>query len=549
MFFYLDWSLEDTEALIAAVMEYCGDDDKSRMPTLRAAYRRGAEGKKISGAGVLRKQLNNDALVDKLLELAGSATVNLLQEYNDKYAVTMLRGKFRIAKTDVPPGEVPVFYQKEDFLNRMQADYSDVVNEKTGKAVPKSSLWLTNPRRRTYDAADFMPGVEEAHNVLNLWTGWAAPPLPPVRGKKAIDEGCEAWLELLRDVICGGDADLSRWLEHWFANILREPADKSMTAVVIIGQEGAGKSLLLDYFGKILGQSYVIVKSDRHLVGNFNSHMGGALLLHSEEALYGGDKKHAGIIRDLITGTSHLLELKGVDPVKVRNYIRLVLTSNEIYAAPAKPGDRRYTVINMDKRMISSDLIERVLKERDNDGPSALHRYLISMDYDRRLPRVNCKNDSLLTLKSYNMNATETWWYDTLSSGQILPDYLGWATRPEKENWPPVVSSVALHASLTISMRDRGSRSMVPSAVMLAFHLDQFTGAKLRRAQRTYANPLIEDAPPITRHMGASQSSIVNMPSLAICREAFESYLGQAIEWPEAEPPQPPREKKPHEKY
>lgn len=99
LLFYLDWTEDEVVEIIEAVMEYSEDDDKSRIPTVRATFRRGAAGKKISGAGVLRKQLNNDAVVDRLLEWAGSVTVNLLQEYNDRYATVAVEGKFRIAAT------------------------------------------------------------------------------------------------------------------------------------------------------------------------------------------------------------------------------------------------------------------------------------------------------------------------------------------------------------------------------------------------------------------------------------------------------------------
>ncbi len=538
LFYYLEWPVDDVVDLISAVMEYCGDDDKSRIPTIRAAYKRGEAGKKISGAGVLRKQLKDDALVDRILEWAGSPTINLLTEYNERFAVVSLRGKFRIAETDVPPGDAPVFFQKDDFINLVATDYSGQVTDK-GAPIPKSKLWLANPRRRAYRGADFMPGVEESGAILNLWTGWA---VPPAEGT------CDAWLELLADVICGGDAGLTSWMLHWFANIVREPRDKSLTAPVIVGVEGAGKSLLLGYFGRILGPQYVTVTKEDHVYGKFNALQGNCLLLHSEEALYGGDKKHAGIIRSLITDTHHVFEQKGIDAVQVRNYLRLVLTSNDIYAAPAKPGDRRYTVVDMGERKADAALVELVLSELAGDGPAALHRYLLDMDYDPAIPRTNVKNDGLLALKQINMNPVESWWHDTLSGGAVLPDYLCWATVPEKIDWPEQVSSVALHASLTVKMRDRGQRG-VPSLTALMFQLDKFLGIKTRQQQVEYQNPLSDEAPILVKQMSGRQSTILNMPNLVDSRRAFERLMGQQFDWPEAEKKRAPRKEQPHERY
>lgn len=526
LLFYLEWALEEIEELITAVMEYAEDDDKSRIATVRVTYRRGENGKKITGAGVLRKQLKNDTVVDRVLELAGSPIINLLNEYNDRFAVVSLKGKFRIADTDVAPGDPPVFYQKDDWLNLMGTDYSDVVNDK-GVPVPKARLWLSNSRRRTYMGADFMPGVEDTDRTLNLWTGWSVEPVPG---------DCSAWLELLRTVVCGDNEPLYTWMLHWFANILREPMNKSLTAPVVIGIEGAGKSLLLGYFGKILGKSYVTVTNEEHIYGRFNNHLGSALLLHSEEALYGGEKKHASIIRSLITDEVRMFEQKGIDAQQVRNYLRLILTSNDIHAAPARAGDRRYTVIDMHERKASNELIQRVLDELHSNGPAHLFHYFKNMEYDPRIPRTNVKTDSLLAIKSLNMSPLENWWHDVLMSGSILPDYLNWATKPEKEYWPETVSSVALHVALTVYMREHGQRN-IPNHTALAYNLNKLTGTVLKRSQRSFDNPLIEDAPQIVRQMNERQSAIINMPTLGQCREAFEKHLGQQIDWPEEPAP------------
>src|SRR5690606_24577819 len=143
------------------------------------------------------------------------------------------------------PGDPPIFLLKDDFINSTSTDFASIKTDK-GKPIPKSRLWLANPKRRQYRNIDFLPGVEGGTDTLNLWTGWGVQPV-------AKKDGCKHWLHLLKETICGGDEELNNWMLHWLANIVREPMDKSMTAPVIIGPEGAGKSLMLGYFGKILG--------------------------------------------------------------------------------------------------------------------------------------------------------------------------------------------------------------------------------------------------------------------------------------------------------
>lgn len=546
----LEWTEDEVEQLIRAVMEYTGAADKSRIPTVHLTFRRFAAGRPVAGSGKLRKFVNDDALVDRLLELAGSPNANLVSEYNERWACVSLEGRFRIADLDVPPGTPPIFYLKDDFLNQTATDYSEMVNA-AGNQISKGKAWLSSQRRRSYRTADFIPGDDDPDGVLNLWTGWAVPPLTVKQAGRArlstAAAQCAGWLELLRDVICGGDENLNNWMLHWFANILREPMDKPLTAPVMIGVEGAGKSLLLAYFGAILGDGYVVITNEEHIYGRFNSHLGSCLLLHSEEALYGGEKKHAGIIRSLITDKTRMYERKGIDARQVKNYLRLILTSNEVYAAPAKAGDRRYTVIDMRDRKLSNELRDKVLKELNGSGPAALHRYLIEMDYDPAVPRTNVKNDALMALKGINLPPLEAWWLEVLMTGQILPDYLNWAMMTAEgddwRDWAEIVSSRALHVYMTIVLKERGARS-IPNDTMLAFQLDKFTGTKLRRGQRDYVNPALEFYPQVVKQLGMRQSSILNLPDLKTCRDAFERHLGQRIEWPEDKPPRKP---KPHE--
>lgn len=540
LLYYLDWPLEDVEELISAVMEYNDDTDKSRLPTVRAAFKRGQAGKKITGAGVLRKQLHNDVVVDKLLEWAGSSTVNILQEYNDRFACVTVEGKFRIASVDTNPGECPIFYAKDDWLNKVGTDYTDVEVDGKIKTVPKGQVWLRSPRRRSYEQVDFRPGEEDDGVTLNLWGGWVIQP-----DKAAYEAGgCDGFLELVYSIICGEDGDLAIWLMNWLANIIQAPMQKSMTAPVIIGREGAGKSLMVAYFGAILGPAYTVVTQDKHLIGSFNRHLAGTLLLHSEEALYGGDRKHASVIRSLITDEFRMFEQKGLDAKKVKNFLRLIMLSNLPHAAPAMPGDRRYTVIDMGKRKAHDKLIERVIAEKQSTGPAALFHYLLhEFNYDHKMATKNIKNDNLSEMKTHNLTPLEAWWMEVLMSGALLPDRLAWAQVPAKQNWPSVVGQPALYAAMETSLKARGARA-IPHMVSFGHHLSRMMGCELFRGQRTYCNELVGELgiPQAWGLLANRQLSFVSFPTLDECRKGFDSYTGQNIKWPAQDAEQPGEE-------
>lgn len=535
MLFYLDWSVEEAEDLIAAVMDYTNDTDKSRLPTVRATYKRGEAGKKVSGAGVLRKQLKNDAVIDRLLDWAGSPTINLLQEYNDRYAVVSIEGKFRVAFTDTDAGQPPVFFMKNDWLDMVSTDYTEITVDDKVKIVPKGVLWLRSARRRSYASVDFVPGAEDDGRVLNLWGGWAIEPSEQAYR----DGGCDGFLDLLFDVICGGDGDLAVWLMNWFANIVHEPMRKSMTAPVLIGPEGAGKSLMVGYFGEILGPAYTVVTQDKHVVGAFNKHLASTLLLHSEEALYGGERKHANIIRSLITDEFRMFEQKNIDAKRVKNFLRLILLSNLPNAAPAMPGDRRYTVFDMGKRKAPDSLIKKVLREKDSTGPAALFHYLLhEFDYNHDMARTNIKNDSLIEMKTHNMAPLEGWWFEVLMSGQLLPDRLAWAQKPDKTvMWPSVIGAPALHAAMEVAMRARNIRHVAHDASFRQ-HMARMTGRTFVFAQKSFSNELVGEigVPQNWTLLSNRQLAITNFPTLQECRDGFVRHIGQEIDWPEIEP-------------
>ena len=89
--------------------------------------------------------------------------------------------------------------------------------------------------------------------------------------------------------------------------------------------------------GALLGRHYEIVSDPRYITGQFNSHMAGLLLIHADEAFWAGDKRAEGKLKNLVTGLTHQLEFKNVDPISLRNHIRLFVTGNREWLVPAVP--------------------------------------------------------------------------------------------------------------------------------------------------------------------------------------------------------------------
>jgi hypothetical protein len=545
MFYYYKWSLPEAEQFIDAVMGFTRDDDKSRLQTLRSTYKKGEAGRKIVGAGALRRLLEDDRLVDRFLAWFGSSSANVLQEYNERFAACMVAGKFRVARTDVEPGTTVELIRKDDFIDGYGTDY---VAGDEGKPRSKAKTWLAHPKRRFYAKAEFFPGLSEEEtpeDTLNLWTGWAVAP--------NADAACDAWLDLLWYVICGGDRQLYDWLLNWLAHLVQHPRNKAHTCPVIIGKPGAGKGMLFSYLRAILGAAYVHVSQEDHIHGKFNAHMGTCKLLHSDEALRPSDKKHRGVIKSLIGDDIRMHEQKGIDAKPMANHLCMAITSNYAEAAPVEDQDRRFTVIDMGDRKIDGELRRRLLAERENGGPAALLHLLLTMGCDDDLARINIKNAAHLEQMIGAMPPLEAWWYDKLQEGTLLPDYLRWASKPNADgadDWPEVFGLKAVHYDMAQALR--GKRTAIPNEQQFKAKLAKFCGVKRWKAgsRPQYDKPIIDkdsDQPQELRKMDARQRSIVDMPPLAQCRKAFETFLGRAVEWPSAEDDVPEMVKRPSE--
>src|SRR5690606_8158768 len=118
-------------------------------------------------------------------------------------------------------------------------------------------------------------------------------------------------------------------------------------AVVMRGGRGTGKSFFAKMFGRLFGRHFLQVANSQHLVGNFNAHLRDSVVVFGDEAFYAGDKKHESILKTLVTEENIVIEGKGVDAEPSRNYVHLILASNDEWVVPAGLDERRFFVIEM----------------------------------------------------------------------------------------------------------------------------------------------------------------------------------------------------------
>lgn len=387
------------------------------------------------------------------------------------------------------------------------------------KTVTWATRWLGSRNRRQYDGVEFHPDAhpdpEEAGGTpgfFNLWRGWACHPRRG--GSYAV------FRDHLLNNVCGGDQALYRWVFGFFAHLFQRPRERIGVALVLRGGQGSGKTKVGEVMGSLIPAHYFLVDSDRYLTGNFNAHMASCLLLQADEAVWAGNKQAEGRLKGLVTSAEQMIESKGIDPIRLRNYVRVVMTSNEDWVVPAGKDERRFCVLDVDPRCAQdSGYFAELDAELNAGGREALLHDLLTFDLKSVDLRHIPKTGALLEQKIHSLDPVDAWWLDRLMAG---------APTRRMSEWPELIWTDLLLNDFFDASDRRGVRHKSAETVL---------GARLKKlVPRLLRVRRYWDTPDGERRVWCYQ-----LPSLSICRAAFERAVKQSVAWddPENEPEAP----------
>jgi hypothetical protein len=368
------------------------------------------------------------------------------------------------------------------------------------KIVLLGDYWMGHRQRRQYDGIEFAPPRTTVHaGHYNLWQGFAV---------ESREGDCSKFLAHLKDNAARGDENTYRWIVGWWAQIFQQPSIKMETALVIRGPFGAGKTKIGKVIGSLIGEHYLLVASPRYITGQFNSHMASLLVLHADEAFWAGDKASVGTLRDLVSGDHHMLEYKNVDPINIKNFIRLYVSGNPEWVVPAGFKERRWAVFDIGEDHIQDKpYFAAIDHEMDNGGREALLHYLINFDLSQVDLRTIPQTAALLHQQIETMTTEQTWWFETLRKGVLPP-------RPGGVDEPGVCQRDDLFEWYITHARIQGA-SHRSTETKIGMFLNKQLGVKLqyRRGSRP------------------QRIHYYKLPSLKDCRELFSKELGQPVDW------------------
>lgn len=433
-------------------------------------------------------------------------------ELNKEYSFVIAGGGSHILwQTTGPKGEYRLEHLAIQAFHQKLASQMLMLDSGQNKSL--SELWMKSKERKSYDGICFMPGLKAPERFYNLWRGFAVEPAtqetkPTPEAKQSL----EMFLSHARENVCRGDPRLYKWLMGFFAHLVQKPWEKPLVALVFRGGKGVGKNALIDRIGHLLGSHYLLSSNRRYLVGNFNGFLENLLLFTLDEAFWSGDKQAEGVLKDLITGKTHVIEHKGKETYSVDNCTRVVIIGNEDWLVPATQDERRFAVFDVgDAKKQNRNFFKTMREGMERGGDALLLRFLL--DYDLTGIDLNQapQTQGLMDQKIASLDPFHQWWFECLIEGKLVSGDFGgeWAVEVDKERFRQAYRRY---------VRERNIRGRISQ-------------------DRTLGRMLSSCLPSVDasgkKKEGSERINIYRFPVLEQARKEWETYIGHEVEWDE----------------
>lgn len=356
----------------------------------------------------LKKKNNSDKYTD------------IIDDLNSEYAVTWVGNKCMILKEEIDPRTKcrDIQFTSDTDLRKYHANETIPNPEDPDKEMCIIDYWWKHPDRRQYKKVVFEPG-RKTPGEYNLWSGF---PIKPVKGDWSL------FREHIRNIIVNGKEDEFHWVMGWLARILQNPGGKRPgTSIVLRGNRGTGKGIFVNFLGELLGNHYLQLAQQSHLLGKFNYHLKNKILVFADEGFWAGDKQSEGAIKNMITEPALVIEQKGRDAITVRNCINLIIASNNEWVVPAGLEERRFYVADVSSdKMQDHEYFEAIVDQMKNGGLEAMLYDLLQWEYDIKTLRQAPKTSALLDQIKNTMGEAKKFWYERLEEGTMSVDHVDW---------------------------------------------------------------------------------------------------------------------------
>lgn len=425
-----------------------------------------------------------------------------VDQLNEKYAL-LVHGGVRILSEENIDGELRVDHLSVQAFHDIEANNLISIEDKT---IAVSKMWMKSKKRRQYAGIVFAPQGANP-KLYNVWKGFPAYLSVPEPVKPEAQKALDLFLEHIRDNVCGGNLEWTNWVIGFFAHLIQHPGKKPGVALVLRGRKGVGKNVITDCIFRLLGDHCILAANRRYISGNFNAHLENKLLLVLDEAFWSGDKASEGILKDLITGSTHQIERKGHDPYPVQNIVRVVVFGNEEWIVPATDDERRFAVFNVgDAKRGDREYFGKIKDGMSNGGDRLLFKYLKEFDLSSVDVNVAPETDALMSQKEHTLGLVDSWWLGCLKSGHIGAN----------EEWPTEMPREQMRTSFYDQMKKQNIGGRLPTPM--------YFGRQFRKMAPSSCKEVM-------KREGEIRYRVQEIAHLETARAEWELYMRGKVDW------------------
>lgn len=355
--------------------------------------------------GIVDRIARNKPSTKDPFDIATTGEVDLgeVDKLFENYAIVLGRGK---------PGVIDItdtsFFSFSNAEEAFRHRFVMVPTQKGPRKVNAMKYWIENTHKR-YKRLVYRPDGNEGPDELNLWQGYAIEPNP--------EGNCDLFKQHIEENIGDGNQEFVEFLWDWMADMIQNPEQRLGIVPVLQGTQGVGKSVIGQTLGALYrDQHFLSINSVEALTRRFNTDLAAAQLVLADEAIWGGDRGVQSQLKGLLTEPFITIEPKGMNQYQIPAFFRVLMTSNEDWAAPVERNDRRYVLIPVGSgRRNDRAFFESMVKQlREEGGYGRLlydlqHRDISNRDWSDR-PMDQTQVDMLIR----GFDPIERWLYDSL---------------------------------------------------------------------------------------------------------------------------------------
>ena len=148
----------------------------------------------------------------------------------------------------------------------------------------------------------------------------------------------------IRIIICANDPKSYHYFMKMLSCKARYPDRKLKSMLVLKGKEGAGKSCIINFFGRLFGRYFTRVQDLIKTITRFSGQISNKLVVFVDEGYYPGKTSTVGVLKQMITEESVTIEKKYKDAKEEQNHILWIMSSNDEWCVPTTGHSRRYAI-------------------------------------------------------------------------------------------------------------------------------------------------------------------------------------------------------------